>query len=240
MFRTAAIPYPPDALGGWVVFRYSSRSAAVPSLPWITWTRTERTWPSTGARTSVRRRASSPSRSSARRACATASRAARQVGLLLWRGPRGRQARLSTSLRAWSTAAFRRRRAASPLRQLGLGACWRFRSSSGSCHVSRARSWPRWTRSPSRTRSSRAGIRQVGDEQLRHVVELGLLAACALRGTDGRPGAVTGRIVWTSTWPSRTNSSAKLGRLEVPRPGEAELERAEARLQQPRRPRGRA
>ena len=43
MFRTAAIPYPPDALGGWVVFRYSSRSAAVPSLPWITWTRTERT-----------------------------------------------------------------------------------------------------------------------------------------------------------------------------------------------------
>ena len=90
VFRTAAVPYPPDALGSWVGFRYSSRSAAVPSLPWITWTRTERTWPSTGARTSLRRRAWSLSGPRSRDAPAPRPAEPTEDRLPPCRGSRGR------------------------------------------------------------------------------------------------------------------------------------------------------
>ena len=152
-----------------------------------------------------------------------------------WRGSRGRPAHLDERARLVDRG-LPQPSALTPARPARAVACWRFRSSSGSCQVSRASSCPRWTRSPSRTELA-GRVRQMGDEELGHVVEL--------RSWRGRGGVDGG----PARPPAGSSGPAPGPRGRTPRGARAPRGRAAARsgarapggrASAPRRPRGRA
>ena len=225
VFRTPRYPYPPGALGGWVAFRYSSRSAAVPSLPWITWTRTERTWPSTGARTSVAGALPRQPLERSLRLCHGLP-GREEIGLRLGEASGSGQLRCDelapvrwrprAALGSLPLPQFRRRLLALPLelwvlpgeprQQLPPLDAVPFPDSS-----SRPGS-VRWAMNSSVTSSNSDAWR-----------------ICA-SSVDGA-GVVSGPDRLDQHLPLEDKYAAELGRLEVARPREPELERLEARLQ---------